>query len=141
MQIYIKTLTGKVTALEVEASDTIGIIKDKILAKEGIPVDEQRLIFSGKQLQEGYTLADYNVREDSAIHMVLRLRGGSKKTKEEDYLLQNEMYKGIMFSNSERYFKTDKILLGLYRTKESQLVSIASLSNTSVDGLLWDKVN
>lgn len=79
LKLYVKTLSGKTISIETDPEESIENLKKKILEKEGVPIDQQRIIFSGKQLDNLKTLSDYDIEEDSTLYLVLRLKGGKIK--------------------------------------------------------------
>merc|ERR1719232_1508397 len=95
MQLFVKTLTGKTVTIEGEEGESIEDVKAKISEKEGIPPEQQRLIFGGQQLQDGKTIDDYDVGDDATLHLVLRLRGGPGYTEVDDSFVQDQLQKHL----------------------------------------------
>jgi ubiquitin-small subunit ribosomal protein S27Ae len=110
MQIFVKTLTGKTITLDVEPSESVENVCQMIQVKEGLPSDELRLIFSGKQLEEGRLISEYSIQKESTIDLVLRLCGGAKKRKKKTYTKpkkKHHKHKHVKLSVL-KFYKVDK---------------------------------
>ncbi|EIW66767.1 hypothetical protein TREMEDRAFT_65167 [Tremella mesenterica DSM 1558] len=118
MQIFVKTLPGTTLTLDLNSETTVDNVKSLITLRQGIPESEQRLVFGGKQLQDGRTLGEYDVQKESTLHLMMSLDGGAKKRKKKNYVDHPEENQAQAEEGQDGHFE---ILQGRIRRKDSTL--------------------